>query len=270
MFEDEYYDIVRKARRGSDLSAAEAARASGLTTAEYSALEETGGKPGEAHLLLAAPVLGLDPDKLANLAFRPVPTILPDNPVPGARFATGCGSGSNWFVVGNSSSGKGYIVDPGGEVEAIVAAVGRLGLHPAGILVTHAHGDHTGGIAELASRFQVPVFAHRFDAAEIGGTVIAAPDGHRFPAGTFEGILRHLPGHTPGGAGFAFPGVVFTGDSLFARSVGGPQATGDGYRAYLASVRTKVLGLPGGTVVAPGHGPLSTVADELKYNPFFP
>lgn len=148
-------------------------------------------------------------------------------------------------------------MDPGDEADRIANEVERLGVVPAFILVTHDHGDHVGALTAIRRRYPVPV--------------IRSQDGAGIEAGALRGRVRAITGHSPDSAVFIFEerGVAFTGDALFARSVGGAEP-GEGYRTQIDRVRSAILSLPPATVLAPGHGPLTTVADERRRNPFFP
>ena len=255
MFEDDYGDILRKARSGLGLSGEECAARSGLPALEVKELLAGGLRPREQPLRKLAAVLGLSPGKLADLALRPEPPRPVSVPPPFVFLPLD--RAANAYVLGDSDTKKALIVDPGDEPDRIAEALTSLGLQPLLILVTHDHGDHVGALAEIRRRYPVPV----------------VKAGHRalLEVGRMRGRVCDIPGHSPDSAVFVFEDrrVAFTGDALFARSAGGAEP-GAGYKSQLAGVATEVLSLPPGTVLCPGHGPLTTAGDEKRLNPFFP
>ncbi|MEK7475772.1 MAG: MBL fold metallo-hydrolase [Candidatus Coatesbacteria bacterium] len=255
MFEDEYYDIVRKAMVGAGLHAADLAACAGFSVPDVQILEAGAAAPNEAHLRAAAAVLGLSADKLADLALRPEPPRAVTVPPPFERLALE--RAANCYILGDPETRQGVIVDPGDEPDRIVAAVESAGVAPAFILVTHGHGDHDGALAEVLRRWPVPV--------------VRAEPGREFAVGGMRGRVREVPGHTEDSVVFIFDArrVAFTGDALFARSLGGTRG-GAAYRSLLDRVAAEILSLPPDTVLAPGHGPLTTAGDERRLNPFFP
>lgn len=244
-FEDDWTDVMGKAKFGLGLSDAD-------------------------------PVaLGLDPAKLAALRDHPAAAAEPAVRAPFARLVLGSGFTSNGYVLGCPGTKQAVIVDPGADARTVIAEVDRLGVTPAAILITHGHGDHVGALDAVRRDYPVPVLALEAERAHLGarahGIAFVMP-GHAVEAGTLRLVVRHVPGHTDGMALFhdAGVGIAFTGDALFARSLGRASAPGTPYRTLLESVRREILSLPPETILCPGHGPLTTVADELRLNPFFP
>ena len=188
----------------------------------------------------------------------------------------------NCYLAWDEGTGAGWVVDPGDQAGRIVARIERLQLRPQGILLTHGHVDHIRGVGGVARHFGIPVFVHDAERA-----LYASPRNALLPwlsAATdlpdpgpvqqdLPGIgfaVIHTPGHTPGGCCFHFPaaGVLFSGDTLFQQSVGRTDLPGGNTEELLASITRKLFVLPPETAVYPGHGPPTTVADELRANPF--
>ena len=152
----------------------------------------------------------------------------------------------------------------------ILDAIGRLDLKVTHILVTHAHGDHVGALREVSEATGADVCCGRGDMPLLKGhgSAGAQPveDGWATTVGRLKVRALALPGHTPGGTAYATDQAVFSGDALFAGSLGG--AAGEGYLTQIQAVRTKVLSLGGDVRIFPGHGPITTVGEEQSHNPF--
>lgn len=192
---------------------------------------------------------------------------------------------SNCYVVRRPGAAEAVVVDPGwpGEAERILAALG--GASCAAILVTHGDVDHIAGVAELAEATGAPVHAPAAerdalerpeDVLELGLGVGIRPHAPEVAlagdelldlAGIGFRTLR-VPGHTAGHLAFAADGCVFSGDVLFAGSVGRYDRPGASWEELLGSIRMLAESLPPETVVYPGHGPATTLEHELRTNPF--
>ena len=273
LFEDEYYDIIGKARHGLGISARETAGRAGVSEDVVRALESD-GRPREADLAAVAKALELSPEKLADFALHPEPPREREPEIPFARLILGAGFSSNGYLIACPASREGLIVDPGADPDKIIAGIERLKMKPVGIVITHSHFDHVGALRDVQERFPVPAVAlkaeRRIPGASSGLTQLVG-DGHEIAAGGLRGRLLHVPGHTAGSAvaAFAETGVAFTGDAMFARSLGRSAGSGATYARFRAEAQRNILGLPAGTILCPGHGPLTTVGDEKRLNPFF-
>ena len=164
---------------------------------------------------------------------------------------------------------EGLVIDPGGEVFSITKEITRLGLKIRFILLTHFHFDHTNGAEEMRKITKAPVWIHNLDANGLN----FRPDGHlsdgqEIHLGNFKITVIHTPGHSPGGVCFHAPGVVFTGDTLFAGSVGRTDFPGGDHNLLVQGVKNKIFPLGDELRVYPGHGPSSTLARERQYNPW--
>ena len=177
---------------------------------------------------------------------------------------------ANCYILGCSKTNEGAVIDPGGEVFRIVKEVNRSGLRIGHILITRGHFDHTGGAKELKDITKAPVWIHQSDAVGLG----FSPDGQLFDGqeiqvGSYRISVIHTPGHSQGGVCFYAPGALFTGDTLFAGSVGRTDHPGGDHNRLISGVINKLFPLGDDLRVYPGHGPVSTIGQERLNNPFF-
>ena len=180
------------------------------------------------------------------------------------------------------------VVDPGGELPRLLAAVAALGVELRQILLTHAHIDHAGGAGQLARELGLPIVGpHRGDAfwidalaqqsamfglnrAETFAPTRWLEDGDTVQVGQVVLNVRHCPGHTPGHVVFHDPESkrAFVGDVLFAGSIGRTDLPGGDYDELIASIRERLWPMGDDTVFIPGHGPESSFGRERRSNPF--
>jgi hydroxyacylglutathione hydrolase len=191
--------------------------------------------------------------------------------------------GTNCYVVRTErGAAEAVVIDPGGDATTLRLEIARMGVTVAGILVTHTHYDHIGAVADLAEATGAPVSISAAEAA-----VLAGPDAY-YPAQrirpwtaevelsgdeTFElaGIsfeTVQVPGHSPGHLAFYADLCLFSGDVLFAGSVGRTDLPMASWEALVESIRALVDRFPPETVVYSGHGPPTTLGAELARNPF--
>ena len=189
---------------------------------------------------------------------------------------------SNCYVVrAERGTAEAVVVDPGDDPTPLRLELARMGARTAGILVTHTDVDHIGGVGELADGTGSEVWAPagEVDALRRGETrggmrVTPHDPAHTVSGGdeltaagiTFEVI--DVPGHSAGHVAFLADGELFSGDLLFAGSVGRVDLEGGDWDTLLESIRSLVDRLPADTVVHPGHGPATTLGRELETNPF--
>jgi len=193
----------------------------------------------------------------------------------------------NCSVIGDDVSHEAIVIDPGDDIENVLAIVRKHKLQVKQIVITHAHIDHVGGAMKLRASTGAPILLNQNDyallkmldeqAAWLGmsspGKVeidqsIAQADTVK--AGSIVADVIHTPGHTEGSVCLYFPAekTLIAGDTLFAGSIGRTDLPGGSMQKILRSLNDKVLALPDETVVAPGHGPLTTIGDERESNPF--
>ena len=195
----------------------------------------------------------------------------------------------NCYLLGDESTREAIVIDPGGDPRKIIDAIKVAQLRVAAIVNTHAHFDHVGCSALLKRITGAPILLHAGDRplyqnlaaqGQTFGLTLDAPGiidrtlvgGDRVACGKGELEVIHTPGHTPGSLCFRMPGengdVLFSGDTLFRRSIGRTDLWGGSTPQILESIRDRLLTLPGGLRVIPGHGDETTIADEGKKNPF--
>ncbi|HEY6508048.1 MAG TPA: MBL fold metallo-hydrolase [Vicinamibacterales bacterium] len=196
----------------------------------------------------------------------------------------------NGFVVACPRTRKGVVIDPGDEVDQLLAAVRDLDVDIEHILLTHAHVDHVTGVAAAKAAFDAPVYLHRDDlflyekvvehGAMFGLRVKPQPppdvffDGSSITFGDFDVRVHHTPGHCPGGVCLqvgpkgSAGAHLFVGDTLFAGSIGRTDLPGGDYAVLMRSITKVLLPLGDAAVVHPGHGPDTTIGRERTTNPF--
>jgi glyoxylase-like metal-dependent hydrolase (beta-lactamase superfamily II) len=195
--------------------------------------------------------------------------------------------GVNCFILGDPAGREGIIVDPGAEPERILAVVKRHGLTIGQVINTHGHFDHVGANRAIVAATGARLLIHRGDEpllGRAGQTAIMyglsaenspAPDAYledgmvlRF--GSRELRVIHTPGHTPGGCCLflAGEGILLSGDTLFAESIGRTDLPGGSAEQLAASIKAKLYPLPEATSVYPGHGPGTTIGHEKTNNPY--
>jgi hydroxyacylglutathione hydrolase len=194
----------------------------------------------------------------------------------------------NCSLVWCAKTRRAALIDPGGEPERLLALVAREGLVLEKILVTHAHIDHAGAVADLAGRLSLPIEGpHRNDQfwidllPEQGARYGFPPadkfepcrwldDGDEVTVGEETLLVRHCPGHTPGHIVFFHAGarVAFVGDVLFRGSIGRTDFPRGDHATLIAAIRERLWPLGDDVTFVPGHGPTSTFGEERRSNPF--
>ena len=273
--EDDFCDIIKKARIGQAWSVEDMARSTGLPGADITALERGDQPRDRSEVRALATTLGLRLGPLEQIVLEKwVPQPIPS--IPGIETIQGDvnGYGVNGYIV--HDSGEALLVDTAYNAPAMIAWLESHRLRLTGICLTHGHADHAEGIQQLLARWQVPVYLGADDVSLLHwkpseDRLIAPHDGRAISVGRLRVQCLATPGHTPGGICYRVDAesqhVCFVGDTLFAGSIGrsNPSTL---YQIHLGSVRTQVLGLPPEYRLLPGHGPATTVREELDHNPF--
>jgi glyoxylase-like metal-dependent hydrolase (beta-lactamase superfamily II) len=273
--EDDFCDIIKKARIGQGLSVADVARETGLPGADFTALERGGEPRHRDDVQAVAKALGLRADSLEQIAIEkwnpePIPTR--------ASLETIHGDIGGYAVKGYvlHDSGEALLIDTGYNAAAVIEVLQRRKLHLVGICLTHGHSDHADGIDHILKLREVPVYLGPDDLELLSwrppDDILTVPqDGRTIQVGRMTVRCLTTPGHTPGGICYRVEqqgrATCFVGDTLFAGSIGRSNPA-KLYPLHLESVRQRVLTLPEAAVLLPGHGPATTVREERTHNPF--
>ena len=274
--EDEFGDIVGKARRGQEMEPADVAGKVGLALEDLGRIEDCALTPDQGVIERLAAVLGLHREKLLRSATKQFFPLYPSGrSISGGvveMMVLGSGFLMNGYIVGCSETGKGAVIDPGFDPEKILRNVEATGLDIEQVLLTHGHQDHIGALSEICQATDAPALVHGGDLALIGGLANKIEgelrEGEVIAIGNLRFEIRATPGHTQGGVSLIHAEAAFVGDALFAGSLGGTRSL-DNYRQQHQTVGEKVLGLAEKSLLFPGHGPATTVGEERAHNPFF-
>ena len=189
---------------------------------------------------------------------------------------------ANCYLVIDNTTKESFILDPGGDSDYIINTVTKHNAKINYILLTHGHFDHTGAAVALSEKYKVPIYISKKD------DELVVRNEHMFEMQNFSGkpnmhitekmtlslgkaTVRCIetPGHTPGGVCYLVEGNLFTGDTLFAGSIGRTDFYGGDLNTLISNVKNKLFVLEEFIKVFPGHGPESTIGREKKTNPFF-
>ena len=270
--EDNFADITRKGAAGRKVSPRALAASASIDPARLEELLAERSRPTETEARAVARALQLNPDKLADIGCRDWrPRAIDLSESIGHQINAPYPS-NGYFLMADDRMSAAF-VDPGGAAANIVSVLERESASLEYILLTHKHPDHVDAVTELRKAYpKARVVIHPLDAAAIGEKARGAldvADGETIAFGSEVIQLVHTPGHTDGSSCFRFRDLLFTGDTLFAGSVGKLFGERFGYEDLLRNVSTKILSLPIDTVLLPGHGPPTTVEQEREHNPFF-
>jgi len=193
----------------------------------------------------------------------------------------------NCSIIGDEATREAMVIDPGDEIEDILALLRKHNLLAKQIVITHAHIDHVGGAMKLRAATGAPILLNQNDYAllkmlDAQAAWIGVPPpgkveidrsittGETVSAGSHTAQILHTPGHTEGSIClyFAPEQKLIAGDTLFAGSIGRTDLPGGDMRKIMQSLHNTVLALPDDTVVVPGHGELTTIGEERASNPF--
>ena len=196
---------------------------------------------------------------------------------------------TNCYLVKNEETGEGFLIDPGDYAEKIIDVIKEKEVKLTAIYLTHGHLDHMMAAERIKAEFDVPVYCHEAELAVLADPVqnltgrfmrsgyvftdaIGLKDGAEFVAAGLPVRLIHTPGHTPGGCCYYLwkDGYLFSGDTLFFRSIGNTEFPGGSMGTLARSIREKLYVLPEETRVYAGHGESTDIGSEKCENPFVP
>ena len=270
--EDNLGDIVRKGRMAASVSAEAAAQAAGISATELSALEETGNFSKRPDFIALAGAIGLDGKKLEGIANGWLPAEKDLSQWLEFRVFTTSQGGItvNCYLIWDEVSREAALFDTGWEAEPILKTIEENKLQLKHLFITHTHEDHIAALGAVREKFPK---------VKLHSNTKTAPVDQRNRANDFVhlGSLRitnrDTPGHAEDGVTYIIgnwaddaPHVAIVGDAIFSGSMGRGNQSWD---LAKQKVREQILTLPPDTLICPGHGPLTTVAEEKEHNPFF-
>ena len=270
MLEDHLGDIVRKARQAANISAESAATAAGLTVEQQAALEESGDEPKPVNFSKLAPLIGLSAQKLERIAkgwlprqadlslWRELRQITTTR-----RYAVNC------YLLWDEVTREAALFDTGWDAAPAFQEIESNQLDLKHLFLTHTHEDHIAALAEIRSRFPKV----RLHSSSKSAPVDQRNRSNDFiHLGSLRITNRETPGHAEDGVTYVIvnlpedaPNAAIVGDCIFAGSIGrGFQST----ELLKQKIREQIFTLQPDTLICPGHGPLTTVAQEKENNPF--
>ena len=270
--EDHPGDIISKARAMSGVTLAAAAKAAGISESELAALEKTGQPGKRLDFTALANLIGLNPAKLEAIANGWLPAQKDLNPWRELRVFTTAGEGLtvNCYLVWDEVTRDAALFDTGLDAKPILDCIAQNQLQLRHVFITHSHWDHVEALPKIREAWP-KVRVH-------SGSKSAPVDQRNksseiIPLGGLRVTHRDTPGHAEDGVTYLVgnwqedaPHVAIVGDAIFAGSIGRGNQSWDLARQ---KVREQILTLPAETLICPGHGPLTSVAEEKEHNPFF-
>lgn len=270
--EDHLGDIIRKARAMTGVSAGAAAKAAGLQESELAAMEESGQATNKANFAALAPLIGLHPGKLEGIARGWLPADKDLSTWRELRCLTTSDGGMavNCYLVWDEVSREAAVFDTGWNAQPVLDVIAQNQLQLRHLFLTHTHDDHVAALGAFREAFpkvrihtdskRAPVDQRNKpnECVQLGSLRIT----HRDTPGHAEDGVTYLVGNWPDDA----PHAAIVGDAIFAGSIGRGFVS---WEVARQKVRDQILSLPPETLICPGHGPLTTVAEEKAQNPFF-
>jgi hydroxyacylglutathione hydrolase len=269
--EDELGDVLEKARDGKGWAQSDLARVSGINANDISRMERYEFVPGDDVLKNLAEILDLQVDSFIAVAKGTwAPKAIEPDPGPFEVVCLDLFVGSYpvkcYLLICNATKSA-AVIDTGGNPEAIIKKTKELNIKPEKILLTHAHFDHAGGLELLDKTYNCPAWIDKKEASVSGSRDLRfLQDGQTIKLGNLDIEVLFTPGHTSGGVSYKIHDSVFSGDAIFAGSMGRANSS---WSELYDSITQRLLTLPDHTRLLPGHGPATTVGEEKRNNPFF-
>lgn len=265
--EDNFNDIIGKAQRGLKITDADLAARAEITLPELAALKA--GRPHIAILRRVARHLRLSPDALEVSAAKTWYPQQPDFPTGFAAFNTAYDDMTvNSYLIWDSRTRLAAVFDSGADAGGMLDLIAAEKLTVRYIFITHTHADHIADLPRLAAETGAEIWSHELEPVSVGKAHTFKENVY-FHVGPLAIKTLLTSGHSPGMTTFYITGLSWplavVGDSIFAGSMGGSV---DHFEDQLRHNKEKVLSLPRDTVLACGHGPLTTIGQEKRHNPF--
>lgn len=268
ILEDEFGDIIQKARTGLGKTKKDLAEAAGIPQDRLDQLEECLSIPIEDEVSRLAHILDLDEAKLLDIAFdRWSPSRPPFFFFEKVISVTGDVGGYkvNGYIIFDERSKDAAIIDTANDTGRMLEALKARPLKLRYIFLTHSHHDHIGDLTSFEDKIEADIYIGRPGSK---GRWIYLEGGEEFLVGTIKIRSIPTPGHTMDSISYLANDICFVGDTIFAGSVGrsNPPAL---YPTLLRSIRERIFSLDDRCLLAPGHGPITSVGEEKGHNPFF-
>jgi hydroxyacylglutathione hydrolase len=270
--EDHLGDIIGKARKMSGVSKTAAASAAGISENELSALEESGKFAGQINFDALGKLVGLNPQKLEGIAsgWLPSPKDLSQWREVRVFTSNGDGFAVNCYLVWDEVTREAALFDTGLDAQPVVGCLVAEQLQLKHIFITHSHWDHVEALPKIREAWPKARIHSGSKSAPVDQRNKTAEIVH---LGGLRVTHRETPGHAEDGVTYMVgnwqedaPLIAIVGDTIFAGSMG----NGNGaWELAKQKIREQILSLPAETLICPGHGPLTTVAEEKEHNPFF-
>ncbi len=270
--EDHVGDVIRKSRLMTNVTPAAAAKAAGISEEELATVEELGKPPKNLNYAALASLIDLHAGKLERFANGWMPVEKNLSAWRELRMFTTSGEGMtvNYYLVWDEATREAALFDTGWEVSAAIKVISENKLQLQHLFITHSHADHIAAVSAVREAFP-KVRAHSSmknapmdqrnkpnEIVHLGGLRVT----HRDTPGHAEDGVTYLVGNWPDDA----PHVAIVGDAIFAGSMGGAPQHG---AMAKQKIREQIFSLPGETLICPGHGPVTIVAEQKEMNPFF-
>jgi len=279
--EDDFCDIIKKARLGQSQSVAAVAQQSEITEQDIQILEKGTRAPNQTEVLALGSTLGLRSQPLIDIAIHgwepePSPEWIRKQSVVITTMGDIGGYAVKGYLLFDDKTHETVMIDTGYNAKEMLSTIKQRNLKLTAICLTHGHADHAGGLDQILAEWPVPVYLGERDFDLLPWKpsqdhVTTPKDQETIRVGNLNLDALATPGHTPGGFCYRMrrdhEELCFVGDTLFAGSVGRSNPFSL-YSSHLRSVREVVLQLPEEAILLPGHGPATTVREERNHNPF--